>query len=215
MAFNKPNQPQGPSLDQQGLYQALANILSHNHVGEWGSDHLQEPKSLSGWNYLAVSAIGRQAARAHGYVYQDASSRAVGVRKSAQARYGPKSLWKSLVQDGSANVVADGHWVAEMVHQPNRAQSGAMFQWEYIQQMHLHGCCLIFNRPSRDGARTAARYIIPMALTQPVYPGQDNDAPSGGVRIMPYAAGLGFYVNPFINVLQGSTLPIELISIIR
>ncbi len=47
-------------------------------------------------------------------------------------------MWKSLVQDGSAKVVADGHWVAEMVHKPNRAQSGAMFQWEYIQQMYLH-----------------------------------------------------------------------------
>ena len=50
MAFKIPQSMQGPSVDQQQLYQALANILSHDHVGQWGGDHLQEPKSLNGWN---------------------------------------------------------------------------------------------------------------------------------------------------------------------
>lgn len=48
MAFKIPQSMQGPSVDQQQLYHALANILSHDHVGQWGSDHLQESKSLNG-----------------------------------------------------------------------------------------------------------------------------------------------------------------------
>jgi 8-oxo-dGTP pyrophosphatase MutT (NUDIX family) len=195
MAFKNPvgNQSQ-PSVSPE-LMSAVAHVLSHNHIGQWGSDHIQESRSYQGWTYLAIAAIGRQAARAHVYVYRDT----LGIKS----------------QDQSAALSGTESLTAKLVMKPNHAQSGALFQWEYIQQMHLHGCCLIFNRPSLDGSRTAARYIIPMALTQPIYPGQDIKCPQGGVRVLPYQAGLGWYVNTLVSALSGATIPIENVSIIR
>lgn len=193
MAFKKPLESKQQAVNPE-LMAAVAKVLSHNHIGEWGSDHTQESKSLGGWNYLAIAAIGRQAARAHAYVYQGAGKR--------------------LAQDGNAPL-ATNSLTAKLVLQPNGAQSGALFQWEYIQQMHLHGACMIFNRPSLDGTRTAARYIIPLALTMPVYPGQDQRCPEGGIRILPYQAGLGWYSNPFLSYLTGATVSINAVSIIR
>jgi hypothetical protein len=102
-----------------------------------------------------------------------------------------------------------------MVDQPNRSQSGALFRWEFIQQMHLHGACLIWNRPSMDGSRTAARYIIPLAITQPVRPGEYESCPNGGVRIQYFNTGLGFVTDPLLRILSGAILPIENLSVVR
>lgn len=214
MAFKKPAQfqEQQPAISPE-LAAAVVNVLAGRQLGEWSSDHLAETKSFSGWNYMAITAMCRQAARAHVYCYLDASQKAKALRKSYRHRYG--SMWKSIVQDGSADLADETHWFSQLVQRPNRGQSAQLFQWEFIQQMHLHGCCLIFNRPTMDGTRTAARYIIPMAITQPVAPGQDARVPNGGVRILPYQAGLGFHANPFVASLYGATIPIQMTSIVR
>ncbi len=217
MAFKKPISHQKaansqPTQLEHDVQVALANLLGHHNVGQWASDHTQEGKSFQGWNYLAIAAIGRQAARAHGYVYS-AAPQAVAKRKAAIQTWG--SLWKSMAQDGSADVLSEDNWVARMVDQPNRTQSGALFRWEFIQQMHLHGACIIWNRRSIDGSRTAARYIIPIALTEPVYQNQYQTAPNGGVKIHHYEAGLGFLANPLIRMLSGAVIPVEALSIVR
>jgi len=210
MAFKLPAGLQVQS--DPAYHEAIADVLGHHNIGQWGSDHNKESKSYQGWNYVAIAVLGRQAARAHGYVYS-AEPAKTAKRKAARKKWG--SIWKSMAQDGSADTVPEDNWVARMVDQPNRTESGAMFRWEYIQQLHLHGCCLIWNRPTQDGSRTAARYIIPMALTQPVYPGQYENCPNGGIRLLHYQAGLGFIVNPLIRMLSGAILPVESLSVIR
>lgn len=212
MAFQVPIAVQQNQAQQHqaAIAEALSYVLRGDAIGQWASDHKQEAKSNSGWNYLAIAAIGRQAARAHSYVY---SREKQSLRKMAKSVYGSK--WRSMAQDGSASPVPDDHWVSQMVDRPNRAQHGSLFRWEFIQQMHLHGCCFIFNRPTEDGTRTAARYILPVAMTQPVYAGQDKDAPNGGLKVSPYDAGLGFYVHPLLRKLTNRTIPIEQISVVR
>lgn len=207
MAFKSPEQV------STEFYGAVAQVLRSDRIGEWSSDHNQEAKSYSGWNYLAIAALCREAARAHAYAYKDGSQKASSLRKSLKGKWGSK--WKSLSQDGAADLSSEDSWVTKLVDNPSGTQTGAMFRWEYIQQMHLHGACLIFNRPTVDGTRTAARYVIPLALTQPVYPGQDPRVPDGGVKIMPYQAGLGWYVNPMISQLSGATVPIDLLSVVK
>lgn len=203
-----------PQQQTAEFYAAVAGVLRSDNVGQWTSDHIQEAKSYSGWNYLAIAALGREAARAHVYAYKDGSDRGQALRKSWKAKHGP--MWKSMAtQDGAAQMADESSWVAKLALKPSGTQTGELFRWEYMQQMHLHGCCLIFNRPTVDGTRTAARYIVPMALTQPVYPGQDPKCPEGGVRILPYQAGMGWYVNPMISYLSGATISTKMLSIIR
>lgn len=55
--------------------------------------------------------------------------------------------------------------------------------------------------------------IIPLALTEPIYPGQYQSCPSGGVKIHHYEAGLGFLTNPLVRMLSGAVLTIEALSI--
>ncbi|MCR9292059.1 MAG: phage portal protein [bacterium] len=197
----------------QMLEAALAQLLQTHRVGQWASDHTQEAKAYQGWNYLAIAALGREAARAHSYVYDNSQPKAKSSRTLAKAQHG--SMWRSFAQDGASDVVADNHWVSRLVERPNKYQSGQLFRWEFIQQLHLHGTCLIWNRPSADGSVVAARYIIPMSMTEPVYIGEDKQNPEGGVRILPTRAGLGWYLNPMISYLSGATISVEQLSLVR
>lgn len=209
-------------IDPQ-LALAVSQVLGHKHLGQWSSDHSQEASTFSGWNYVAIQWLGRQAARAHAYVYQDGRSTAQAARKSHRTVYG--AMWKSVVKDGSAELASEENRIARLVERPNPQSSGALFQWEFVQQLHLHGACLIFNRPTkrsaalaRDGVNereTAARYIIPVAMTQPVYPGEYAECPNGGVRIMPYETGINWFVNRFVHQLTGKVIPIEWLSVVR
>lgn len=214
MAFKTPQAIiQAEQQFQSEIYRAVAMALESGHVGEWASDHSQEAKSYSGWNYLAIAAIGRLAAQAVPYVYSTAKPGASAMRKSLQSRY--KGIWKSFADDGAADTVPEEHWVSRLVSRPNPSQTPALFQWEYVQQMHLHGACIIFNRPNKTGNRIVERYIVPMALTQPIYPGQERNSPNGGIRVMTYAAGLGYFVHPLIRTLSGAVIPAEMLSILR
>lgn len=216
MALKKPDaviQQQQAAQEYEFLL-AVSLALRSNQVGQWTSDHTQEAKAFAGANYLAIMAIGRQAARAIGSVYNTGERKAVTLRKSLIGKWG--SLWKSFADQGAADTVdSEENWIAALVNKPNPTQSAALFQWEFSQQLHLHGGCLIFNRPTRDGSRVAQRYIIPMALTQPVEPGYFQSSPNGGVRILPYAAGLGFFIHPMIRMLTGCVIPAEYLSFPR
>lgn len=209
MAFRNPNS----GAEQAEFHRALAMTLRSDHIGDWGSDHRQEAKSFQGWNYMAISAIGRLAARATPYVYDASEPANVEKRKALIGQY--RSFWKSYADEGAAKVAPADHWMVELVNNPNRSQTRQLFQWEFMQQMHLHGCCLIYNRPTKDGQRIAQRYIVPMSLTQPIYKGWDKNTPNGGVRIMPASAGLGFFINPIIKSMSGAIIPAELLSVIR
>ncbi len=213
MVFRLPNGGNNGPVDPNALGAVLAEVLNPQAIGDWSSDHRQEIKAFTGWNYMGITAICRQAARAHCYAYSKASERDKSLRKALQTKY--KGIWKSYATDGLGDTVSEDHWLYKLMVQPNYQQSGALFRWEYIQQMHLHGSCIIFDRPTLDGSRVAARYIVPIAMTMPVYPRQYERAPNGGIRVMPSAAGLGLWVHPMIQNLAGAIIPIELLSIVR
>ena len=217
MALQKPQQiiQEQQAAQEYEFLRAVSLALRSNQFGQWSSDHTQEAKAFTGWNYLAIMAIGRQAARAVGSVYATGNKQVTTLRKSLIHKYG-FSLWKSYADQGAADTVdSEENWIAALVNKPNPTQSASLFQWEFAQQLHLHGGCIIFNRPNRDGDRIAQRYIIPMALTQPVESGFYQKAPNGGIRIMPYAAGLGYFVHPMIRALTGCVIPAEWLSFPR
>jgi 2'-5' RNA ligase len=204
----------GGSAELDAQFQAaVAQALRADRLGDWSSDHAQEAKAYSGWNYLAIAAIARQAARAHCYVYAKGDAAASSRRKALKRAH--RSMWKSFATDGSGDMVPEDHWLYRLMLRPNASQTGEQFRWEFVQQMHLHGCCIIFNRRARMGDRIAARYIVPMALTMPITPGHDKNAPNGGVRITPSMAGIGLWVHPLVESLRGATISAEDLSVVR
>lgn len=195
------------------IYLALGALLSSKQVGDRRSNALNEAESYQGWNFAAIQTLTREAASAHAYVYNDSGPNAAAKRASLKKRFG--SNWKSFAQDGASELLASDHPAVRLVERPNPSCRGGLFRWEYIVQMHLHGSCLIFNRPNQLGTRTVERYILPLALTEPVYAGQYQNTPNGGVRVLPYQAGTGLWSNDAVSKLAYRVIPIECLDLIQ
>jgi len=204
------------AAEQQAFDEAfnrtLSAALSGSPLGQESSNPRGEVKSFNGWNYLGITAIARQAARSHHYVY-DGSHNAKSKRAKAKSIYGSK--WRNLAQDGAADVVDESHWCARLVSRPGGRISIGVFIWEYIQQMHLHGACIIWNRRSIDGSRIVQRLIIPMSIAHRIMPGEDRAAPNGGVEIKIDNAGLGWYARKEFGALVNKVIPVEQLSVVR
>lgn len=170
-------------------YEQLARVLSSSQFGDVASDHRAELQGFHGWNYIAIAAVCKQAARSLVYVYDDSvKPAATDARKRARLEFG--SSWrKSLVGEHQGNVLESTHPLVKLLKQPNPYQSGESFQWERVQQLRLHGSCLVWDRPNTpiDGQRkrTVERYVIPLALVTPVTPGQRKSMPFGGIYLSP------------------------------
>jgi 2'-5' RNA ligase len=153
------------------------------------SDHRAELQGFHGWNYVAITAVAKQAARSLVYVYDDTvQPAATDARKRARLEFG--SSWrKSLVSEHQGQVLESTHPLVKLLKQPNPYQTGENFQWERIQQLRLHGSCIVWDRPNVPVAgqrkRTVERYVIPLALVTPVQPGRRDSMPYGGIYISP------------------------------
>lgn len=170
-------------------YEQLARVLSSSQFGDAASDHRGELQGFHGWNYVAITAVCKQAARSLVYVYDDSvRPAATEARKRARLEFG--SSWrKSLVSEHQGNILESTHPLVKLLKRPNPYQTGESFQWERVQQLRLHGSCLVWDRQNMpiDGQkkRTVERYVIPLALVTPVTPGQRKSMPFGGVYLSP------------------------------
>lgn len=211
-------------IERRGLniYQQLEMMLSSGQIGDIASDHRAELQGFNGWNYVAITAVAKQATRSLIYVYDDSDPEKRELRKSLRLEYGHQ--WrKALVREHQGQVVDAVHPLVKLLKRPNPSQSGGSFRWEQIQQMRLHGSCIVFNRPNVLGNRTVERYVIPMALITPIKPGRFRSMPMGGITINPSSwnsfmvhsqsaeADAWSSMQQFINV----QIPVEMLSIIK
>lgn len=204
---------------KNNFYEQIEAVLNSGQIGDSASDHVAELNAFQGWNYVAIQALCKAAARAIPRVYReskDGSTRS--LRKSLRQQFG--SAWrKSLVRGQHAGELVDvTHPLVRLLEEPNPFQTGLSFRWEQIQQLRIHGSCIVWNRPNVLHTRTVQRYVIPMALLTPIQPGSKPNFPRGGVKIQPYRSSL-FQVNgsdfsPLRN-FYGAELPVEQLSVVR
>jgi len=185
------------------IYEQLETMLSSAQIGDIASDHKAELQGFNGWNYVAITAVAKQATRSLIYVYDDANPDVRERRKALRLKYGHE--WrKAMVREHQGRVVEATHPLVKLLKRPNPTQSGGSFRWEMIQQMRLHGSAIVFNRPS-FGGKTCERYVIPMALITPIKPGRYRHMPMGGITINP-SSWNSFMFNSGSEVDQWSSL---------
>lgn len=213
------------------LSRALAGIIA----GGWASDHRVESEHVTGWTYIAIRAICLQAAQATVSVFDDRGPTGEVMKSERQVarqrfrgdpvfRMTTKNYWratKSLYgqENRSTNPLPDRERIVRLMKAPNRGQSGAMFRYEQVMQLQATGTCLVWNQPNRFGT-TAARYVVPTAITSPVMP--NSELPNGGFRVDPSASrfrdqqdALGFVeMRGFMSCI-GRTIPAEQCQVIR
>lgn len=203
-------------------YAYLEQVLSQLQMGDIASDHRAELAGFQGWNYVAITAACKQATRSLVYVYDDSKDPSTKeVRKSLRAEHGWN--WRKHVSaaEHQGILVDQSHELVKLLKRPNPWQTGSSFLWEQIQQLRLHGTCLVWNRPNVLRSRTVQRYVVPMALIQPISPGYYKEMPNGGIRVQPNSiAGLDFYrdiADNFSPIRRVGLvdIPVEMLSIVR
>jgi len=208
-------------VKQTGLYDQLEAMLSQLQMGDLASDHRAETSGYQGWNYVAITAVCKQAARALVYVYDDSEQpESRNIRKSLRSECGWN--WRKSYRNENQGIVVDSiHPLVKLLHRPNPYQSGSSFRSEQLMQMRLHGSSIVWNRPNRLGTRTVQRYVIPMALSQPVPPGYRENMPRGGLRIRPTSymselaqAGMADSLAP-MNQFANLEVPVENLTVVR
>ncbi len=171
-------------VQKNNLYEQLEYVLAMFQLGDVASDHKAELAGFRGWNYVAITAIAKMATRSLIYVYDDKDTQAAQVRKSLRLQHGTN--WrKALVREHQGNVLDNRHPLVKLLSRPNPHQSGGSFRWEQIQQLRLHGSCLVFNRPNVLNTHTVERYVVPLSLVTPIRPGTRANMPRGGIIINP------------------------------
>ena len=204
----------------ENLYDQLEAILSTLQLGDVSSDHRAELEGFRGWNYVAISAVAKHATRSLIYVYDDTDPGQRAFRKSMRLTHG--SQWrKAVVREHQGQILDSTHPLVRLLHRPNPFQSGGSFRWEQVQQLRLHGSCIVFNRPNIARTRTVQRYVVPLALITPVKPSIARGMPRGGITIHPNSATVpseAMLANGWGSGLQqffGVEIPVEMLTIIK
>jgi 2'-5' RNA ligase len=199
------------------IYEQLEAMLTAAQLGDVASDHTAELNGFQGWNYVAITAVGKLAARSIVEVYQDESPEYREVRKTLRLKYGTEWRKKSIKEVKGELLTAE-HPIYKVLRRPNPYQTGSSFLWERVQQLRLHGSSIVFNRPNVMRTKTVERYNIPLALCTPIQPGWKGEFPNGGIRILPqrtnwYRQGSVDF-SP-LRMFYGAEIPVEMLSIAR
>lgn len=173
----------------------LRYAIQHGHPGAWASDHREETRQVTGWNYVAIRAKCIQGMQARVRVYRDnRSPEAKALRKRMHKGFGQVGTWpqqKAIYgrEEETSRELSTTHRLVRLLKQPNRRQSGAHFRYECIQQLEATGTVLIWNVPNKLGL-TIERHVIPTAMATPMPP--MPSLPHGGWRIDPGASRFSF-----------------------
>lgn len=143
--------------------------LMQGSPGRWATDHREESEHFSGWNYVAITALAKQAAKAEVTVEQVIAQRKDG---------------RGLPIGREQHIpVSYDHPLYRILIRPNPSQSGASFRYELMMQLALTGTCLVWHIPNRAGL-TVERYVVPTAASYPMQP--SSEFPFGAWRIHPW-----------------------------
>jgi hypothetical protein len=167
--------PQGADIktrvvdgDRRKAKKSLEIALSQGvATGGWSSDHREEVRHFTGWNYIAIDAIGTQwqQAKVNAYVPELQESKMKGHYGEAADKGQP---------------LDPEHPLLKVCKRPNPNQSGAVFRYEQAMQLGLTGKCLVWNQKNRWG-KVIRRYIIPTSIAEPRTP--IEEFPEGYYRI--------------------------------
>ena len=174
---------------KKSLMGAVRAGLGGAFSGAWATDHREEAKHFTGFNYIAIHAIACQIASATVTVFQDDQNGYArqSKRKAMRAAHGSLSRYKSTYgqEDKETDPLPITHPLVALLKKPNPYESGHQFRYKQAQQLRLTGTCFIWNVPSVAGP-TCQRYVIPTAMTTPVMP--TAEMPYGGIRVQPNAS---------------------------
>jgi hypothetical protein len=199
-----------------GFYEQVEAVLTSAQFGDIASDHRAELEGYHGWNWAAITAVCRQVARSVVYVFDDSDPVMANKRKIARSQ---GDYLKALSNEHQGQILPNSHGLVKLLMRPNPSQRMDMFNWERVQQLRLHGSCIIWERPNNAGI-TCQRYVIPRLLAVPVKPGQHRSCPNGGVYLSPRAFAAfattaideqGFVESP-IRSFVGGYIPVEDLS---
>jgi 2'-5' RNA ligase len=200
----------------------LALSLSQNQFVGTASDRQAEAQQFTGWNHVAISALMRAATRAEVAVYDDrvvpgkrgslVNYQSRAMRKSLLLNHGAK--WKSFSKDDAVKQMAspEFRWW-KLTYQPNPWLTGSQLRSTVIQQLHLHGICMVWNVKNVFG-KTVWRFPVPMAAVTPIAPGQYKQFPMGGIHVYSFGwmidrFGRGIVKDRTFAYLSDRDIPME------
>lgn len=161
---------------------ALAAAMSHRQFSGLGQNDRKQVDSFVGANYLAITTIARIAARCEPCIYDDrinTVSKSLLRAKRSEIFTQAKS-WSEYGRDTKTAEPKFRWW--KLVNQPNPWQTGSHFRWDAIQQLRIHGMCIVWNVRNPAG-KTVWRIVLPKSLLTPVPPSYRSDMPYGGIRV--------------------------------
>lgn len=203
---------------QPGIDARVAAALSGNQLADVASDHRAELQGFHGWNYAAITAVCRQAARAVVCAYDDSLKPiAKTIRKTARLSYGAN--WRKHVnREDQGELLPSTSPLMRSLQSPNPTQSMSSFMYERVQQLRLHGSCIVWNRRDMAG-RICERYVVPRALATPVAAGSRSTMPNGGIYINPSSVSAFASTNADlfgpIGRFFGAYIPIDQLTVHR
>ncbi len=172
---------------QSAVIVGVRHMLAGALPGGWISDHREEVKHFTGFNYVAIHAIATQVMGAEVSAFSDGSSpkgQSVGRnrRKSLRAKFGTLAKYKSIYgqEEKETTTLDHKHPLVQLLQNPNPWETGAVFNYKRAQQIRLTGTCLVWNVPSVAGP-VCQRFVLPTAQVTPVQP--TSDMPLGGFRV--------------------------------
>lgn len=152
---------------RSGAVDPLELAMAQQQLGNWSSDHRREGTLLRGWNHVAITPICKMAARA-----------TVSIRKAS-------GEGNRAEDDDRGLALPQSHELYRLVTNPNPWSTGALYRWEVVQQLHLHGQAIVWRVRDQRTQRTKYRICIPVGLTEPFPAGRYKEFPAGGITVRP------------------------------
>src|SRR5262245_20062710 len=144
---------------------ALRWFLGGHGPGWWASDHAEESRHATGWNYVAVHACAKAAAAAEVHAYRELPPGAASglVAKAATSPDSDRPGRRPLPAD---------HPLARLLARPNPFQPAPVFFYALELQLRLTGSALVWAVLNDLGGASypVELWSVPTALAQPQPP---------------------------------------------
>lgn len=161
---------------------ALAAAMGHRQYSGLGQQDRKQVDSFTGANYLAITTIARIAARCEPAIYDDRINTITKsiLRQRRSEIFTQSKSWSEYGNDMQQAEPKFRWW--KLINQPNPWQTGSHFRWDCIQQLRIHGMCIVWNVRNGVG-KTVWRIVLPKSLLTPIPPNFRADMQYGGVRV--------------------------------
>jgi phage portal protein BeeE len=145
----------------------------------WASDHIEESKHFTGWNYVAIHTVAKQF-----------SAATVSVKRVVAEDSAPGYKTKDATPDspGSRGVPIHDHHVLRLIKRPNPMQCQAEWLYQIAQQIRLTGRAYIWEIRNAYGI-PIQEWVLPTAWMRP-FMGPCEQYPLGAYWVSPQFQGM-------------------------